>query len=119
MKYYFWTKKELNNPEEWDWVMRYLEASLPSSITFEDLLRKTIAVGKLLIANKLVIIYHRNNKLSSEIVSFKEYLSVLEHSGINYSQFSYHPINFKNLTKYKNFISKERDEVFSMLDLLS
>lgn len=116
MKYHFWTKEELSNLEEWDWVMRYIEARFPAPAAIEDMLRKAITEGKLLIANKLVIIYDNNEKLPCEIVSFKEYLSILEDSGKEYSHFKYHPINFKDVAKYENFISKERDEVLSMID---
>lgn len=115
MNYHFWTKQELALLEEWDWVMRYRGVQLTSSVDEEDVLRRVHLEARLLIANKLVVVYNKETGLPSGIYSFKEYIEILEKSNCGYLEFTYHPVNFKSPVKYKNFISKMRDEVFSMI----
>jgi hypothetical protein len=111
MEYHFWTKQELSLLEEWDWVLSYIDAHLPKPVSVEELQRKFQLEAKLLIANKLIVLYDRNSALPSEILSFKEYLTIKENSGA----MKFHPINFKNYRKYRRFISYKRDKVLSMI----
>lgn len=116
MNHHFWTRYELSLLEEWDWVISYINARYPFPVSMEELQRKVEFEGKLLISNKLVVLYDFNSETPHEILSFKEFISILEKSGKSLSEFKFHPINFKDSIKYKNFISLLRDEVFSMIN---
>lgn len=116
MKKIDWTQNELRLLEEWDWVKRYIETQHSSQVSEIDELRYLVLEARLLIANKLVIIYHSESSTPEGILSFREYLLELEKNNTEFRSISFHPINFKTNEDYKKYIHHVREEFFELLN---
>ena len=116
MKNRNWTDNELRLLEEWDWVRRYIDTQYPVQVSEIDKLRYLVLEAKLLIINKLVIFYSDKSNIPEEILSFREYLRELEKADAIDYKISFHPINFMNITEYRNYIIHIRDEFFALLN---
>ncbi len=104
-----WTNNELRILEEWDWMTRYIDAQKPEIITSRDRINKLLLEAKLMISNKLIIVYNYISIEPVAIMSFKEYLTERE-NGLKKVEvpLQFHPINFNNIWEYKAFLSKAR-----------
>lgn len=111
-----WTNDELQLLEEWDWIVRYIEAQDSHAVSLRERITRSLLEAKLILSNKLIIAY---NYLSFEplaILSFKEYLAERE---LALSQMEmplqFHPINFNNIWEYKSYLAITREKMLEKL----
>ena len=104
-----WTNEELQILEEWDWMSRYIDAQKPDLVTNRDRIKKLLLEAKLMISNKLIIVYNYISIEPVAIMSFKEYLTEREKALKQVEvPLQFHPINFNNIWEYKAFLTKTR-----------
>ncbi len=113
MKNYTWTEKELKLFEEWDWIMSFIDAHQYNIISEDVLLRRLYCEAKLLLVNKLVILYRQGEQGLPEIITYNELLTLLQSSYKKYFLYSFHPINFKRVEEFRSYITGVREELFS------
>lgn len=107
-----WTNEELLILEEWDWIVRYIEAQDSDTVSQQERISKSFLEAKLILINKLIITY---NYLSFEplaILSFKEYISERERAKSQLEiPLQFHPINFNNIWEYKSYLARTRENM--------
>ncbi|MBN2486723.1 MAG: hypothetical protein JXB34_12185 [Bacteroidales bacterium] len=116
MRNYYWTLEELNILEEWDWVSKYTDARQGSEIPDAEIVRKLTLEARLILSDKLVIVYSGNSSEPFSIVSFKELLSIIEKNKERGMRVLFHPVNFKTLVEFRAFLSQIRERMFLLLN---
>jgi hypothetical protein len=114
MKNYYWNAEELFILEEWDWVSKYIDAQFPSPIPVDDTIKYLLLEARLIISNKLVIVYSGNTLSPTTIMSFKELAALSEKTIVTEEKVLFHPINFKSLLEYRSFLTGVREKLFSL-----
>jgi hypothetical protein len=114
MKSHFWTSEELRNLEEWDWISKFIDAQNPETVPVNETIRRLFLEAELIISNKLVIVYSPDTLNPVTIISFKELVIMRERSKRKNLKTMYHPINFKSLTNFRDYLSQIREKLFSL-----
>jgi hypothetical protein len=114
MKSHFWNTDELRILENWDWVSKFIDAQNPESIPVNETIRRLYLEAQLIISNKLVIVYSSDTLNPVTIISFKELVVLRELNKRKNSKTMYHPINFKSLIDFRNYLSQIREKIFSL-----